>query len=288
MLSRQTRLRWHSNSAPALQGAGERHLVGVLEVAAHGNALGDARDAHAERLYQPRDVQRRRLSFDGRIGGDDDFLDSVMEARDQLFELQLVGSHAVERRKGAVEDVVSAAELARPLDGEQDGEARDRIGHFGKPGIIPPRPEAMPESGFSAAAASCAALRAEFTAATTRSSSIGTSRGSTACLSICTLWISPLPLAVTTTMPPPAVPVTVFCASRSCASRICSWSCWACWKSASKSKPAIVSTPLPDRERLRSRRRGPRPRRAPPGARGRAQSALRMPLPAASVSAPRP
>src|SRR5207248_7098272 len=131
---------------------------------------------------------------------------------------------------------------------EEHGEARDRIGHFGKPGIIPPRPAATPESGFSAAAASCAAFSAELTAATTRSSSMGTSRGSTACLSICTFWISPFPLAVTTTMPPPAEPVTVFCARRSCASRICSWSCCACWKSASKSKPGMVFTPLPDRE----------------------------------------
>src|SRR5438105_5633424 len=307
------RSRWHSNFTPPLQGAGEGDLVGVLEVAAHGNALRDAGDAHAERLHQPGDVERRRFAFDGRVGGDDHFLDAVVEARDQLLQLELIGSDAVERRERAVQHVVAAAELPGALDGEQighrldyadhppvalgvaaegtrilgrqvatgraetdllpqrkqrlgelagvlgwalqdverqplgrllpdpgqlreqHGEAGDRIGHFGKPGSIPP----SPESGFSAAAASCAALSAEFTAAVTRSSSMATSRGSTACLSICTFWISPLPLAVTITMPPPLEPVTIFWARRSCASRICSWSCCACWKSAFKSNPGM-------------------------------------------------
>src|SRR5439155_20522410 len=38
-LARKTGFRWDSNFAPPPQGAGERHLVGVLEVATHGKAL---------------------------------------------------------------------------------------------------------------------------------------------------------------------------------------------------------------------------------------------------------
>src|SRR5258705_1028712 len=170
---------------------------------------------------------------------------------------------------------------------QQDGEARDRVGHFGKPGI-PPRPAAMLESGFSAAAASWAAWRAEFTAASTRSSSMGTSRGSTASLSIWTFWISPFPLAVTTTIPPPAEPVTSFRARRSCASFICSWICCACWKSVFRSNPAMVSTPLPDRGHPRSRRPGPPPPPAPRGARGRGRSGLPTRRRPPSASAARP
>src|SRR5439155_406935 len=216
------RSRWHSNFTPALQSAGERHLIGVLQVAAHGKALRDAGDAHAERLHQTSDVQRRRLAFDGRIGCHDHFLDAVVQARDQLLQ-------HVERQP--LRRLLSDARQLR----EQHGEAGNRIDHFGKPGIIPP----SDESGFSAAAASCAALSAEFTAANTKSSSMGTSRGSTACLSICTFWISPLPLALTITIPPPLEPVTVLRANRSCASRICSWSCCACSKSAFKSNPGM-------------------------------------------------
>ena len=40
--------------APAFEGAREGHLVRILEVAAHGHAARDARDAHAERREQLR------------------------------------------------------------------------------------------------------------------------------------------------------------------------------------------------------------------------------------------
>src|SRR5439155_995464 len=158
--------------------------------------------------------------------------DLLAQRQQRLGELARVFGRALQHvERQPLRRLLSDARQLR----EQHGEAGDRIGHFGKPGIIPP----SAESGFSAAAASCAALSAEFTAANTKSSSMGTSRGSTACLSICTFWISPLPLALTITIPPPLEPVTVLRANRSCASRICSWSCCACSKSAFKSNPGM-------------------------------------------------
>src|SRR5207344_1108328 len=50
--------------APAFQRAPQRDLVGVLEVAAHGEAAGDAGHPESERLEQAGEVHRRRLPFD--------------------------------------------------------------------------------------------------------------------------------------------------------------------------------------------------------------------------------
>src|SRR6266446_2397683 len=53
--------------------------------------------ADAERLDQLGDVERRRLSFHGGIGGDDHFFHSMMQARHQLLQLELIGADAVQR-----------------------------------------------------------------------------------------------------------------------------------------------------------------------------------------------
>src|SRR5207302_2155658 len=110
-----------------------------------------------------------------------------------------VGLHRLERglQRGAGLDLGGEQECQSDHPGIPPGKRLPRLGR--------------PANGPSAACASCAARSAALTAARTRSSSIGTSRGSTACLSIWTFWISPLPLAVTSTMPPPAEPVTIFC-----------------------------------------------------------------------------
>ena len=68
-----------------LQRAAERDLVGELEVAAHRQSARDARDLDAERLDQPREVQRRGLALDVGVGGDDDLGDlAVSEPVDEL------------------------------------------------------------------------------------------------------------------------------------------------------------------------------------------------------------
>ena len=94
-----------------------REVVGVLEIAADRDAGGDARDAHAERLQQPRQVDRRRLAFDRRVGGEDHFLDAAgADARQQALDLQVVGPDALQRRDRAHQHVIQAAEAAGAID----------------------------------------------------------------------------------------------------------------------------------------------------------------------------
>src|SRR5712691_5858189 len=127
--------------APALQCAGQRHLIGVLEVAAHGQALCNSRHAHAERLDQPREVESGRFALYRGIGGDDHFRDSNapslgrprvggaaalrLQPHQQFLDFQLIGPHAIEGAEGAVEHVIAAAELASALHREQVGHARN-------------------------------------------------------------------------------------------------------------------------------------------------------------------
>src|ERR1700752_970179 len=55
----------------SLESAGHGQVVGIFEVAADWNAHRDARDPHAERLQQPRQVNGSGLAFDRRVGGED-------------------------------------------------------------------------------------------------------------------------------------------------------------------------------------------------------------------------
>ena len=97
--------------------ARHRHLVGVFEVGADGNPHRDPRHADAERLQQPRQIERGRFALDGRIGRDDHFVRlPLAHARQQSLDLQIVGTDAVQRRQRAHQHVIDAAELARLLD----------------------------------------------------------------------------------------------------------------------------------------------------------------------------
>src|SRR5688500_12103326 len=95
-----------------------RHLVGVFEIAADRHAHRDARDAHAQRLEQPRKIQRGRLAFDVRIGGQNDLFDlSLAHSGEQALDFQLVGTDPLQRRQRAHQHVIDALEVARLLDG---------------------------------------------------------------------------------------------------------------------------------------------------------------------------
>src|SRR5438105_5232395 len=156
---------------------------------------------------------------------------------------------------------------------EEQGQPADRVGSF--QGIIPGNIDLRLASGPpSLCASACTALSAELAAATTRSSSIPTSFGSTTLGSICTRAISPVPVAVTTTIPPPAVPWTSRLANSSCVRRSCSWIACACWNSAFTSKPWAMLTPRRGPSHLRSRRPEVPLRRVRPDARGPAASAV--------------
>src|SRR5581483_9721058 len=86
--------------APARERPAERHLVGVLEVAADGKAAREACDADA--VAQPAgEIRRGRLAGRVRVRREDDLDD------------------AVERGERAAEDVVEAAVLRGPLERDE-------------------------------------------------------------------------------------------------------------------------------------------------------------------------
>ena len=106
-----------SHFLPVLERARQRHVIGVLEVAAHGQAARQARDADAQRRQQAADVHRRRLALEVRVRRHDHFRDrAVAQAREQLVDLEILRADAVHRRDHAVQHVVQPVEAARALD----------------------------------------------------------------------------------------------------------------------------------------------------------------------------
>src|SRR5437870_2197958 len=102
--------------APAFEGLRQRHLVGVLEIAAHREPAGDPRDADSEGAEQLRQVQRRRLALDVGVGRQDHLARlATLEPYQEFLDLEVVGADAVEGREGAEQHVVAPTVLARPL-----------------------------------------------------------------------------------------------------------------------------------------------------------------------------
>src|SRR6266511_2003343 len=105
--------------AAAGQRAPERDLVRVLQVAADRQAAGQPRHSHAS-AQAVGEVGRSRLARHVRIRGEHNLLHAVpLDPSDQLVDAQVLGVDAVDRGERAAEDVVEAAELARPLDREE-------------------------------------------------------------------------------------------------------------------------------------------------------------------------
>src|SRR5581483_10580118 len=105
--------------APARERPAERHLVGVLEVAAGGKAAREACDADA--VAQPAgEIRRGRLAGRVRVRREDDLDDAVaLDAVQELVDPQILGLDAVERGERAAEDVVEAAVLRGPLERDE-------------------------------------------------------------------------------------------------------------------------------------------------------------------------
>src|SRR5258705_9035212 len=70
-----TRFDIGSDGPPALEGADQGHLVGVLEVAAHRQPPGDPADYPDASLEPLGEGHRGRLALEGRVRGEDDFLE---------------------------------------------------------------------------------------------------------------------------------------------------------------------------------------------------------------------
>ena len=103
---------------PALQRAQQCHLIGVLQLAADGDAVGQPRHPHAQRAQQARQIHGRGLALGVRIGGHDDLRHRPAgDAVQQLPDPDVVRPHVVEGRDDTMEHMVHTAVLPCPLHG---------------------------------------------------------------------------------------------------------------------------------------------------------------------------
>src|SRR5262249_52709616 len=92
-----SRSRRSDDFAASLKGLGERHLVRVLEIAAHRETAGDASDTNTKRSQQLREIERGRLTFHVGVGGQNDLgPPAALEAGEQLPDLDVVGPDPVQ------------------------------------------------------------------------------------------------------------------------------------------------------------------------------------------------
>src|SRR5919106_4896782 len=104
------------DKAPALEGAEEGDVVGILEVPADRQPARDARHRSRVRREQVGEVHGGRLAFEVRVGGEDDlFHPAALDAGEELADAKALRTDAVDRADGAVEDMVAAAKLAGSL-----------------------------------------------------------------------------------------------------------------------------------------------------------------------------
>src|SRR5918999_1729637 len=102
---------------PSFERAAKGDLVGVLKVAAHRQAAGQAGHSDAHRLDKAGEVGRRGLALQIRIGGEDQFGDrAIGEPGHELLDPQVFGPDALDGADRAAQYVVAAAELAGLLD----------------------------------------------------------------------------------------------------------------------------------------------------------------------------
>src|SRR5258708_22381425 len=108
----------HLQLSPPLHRLQHGDFVGVLDVAADGDAHGDAGYFHAVALELLGEIRGSSFAFDGGIGGDDDLVDSAaVDARDEVRDSQLLRADAVQRRDCAMQDVEDAIEVLGLFDG---------------------------------------------------------------------------------------------------------------------------------------------------------------------------
>src|SRR5438132_10841685 len=102
--------------AAAFQGSGQGYLVGVFEVAAHGQPARQTGDVHAQRGQATLQVASGGVAFHVRVGGQDDLLHAVtLDASDELLDLQVFDGYPVQRIECTVQHVVQAFVDARAL-----------------------------------------------------------------------------------------------------------------------------------------------------------------------------
>jgi len=104
--------------SPAFHGLQDGNFVGVFQVAAHGQASGDAGDPSGAQFFDLLgEINRGGLALDRRIGGEDNLFDvPVFQPPQKTGDAQMLGANAVQRRKRAMQDVVDAVEVSGFFD----------------------------------------------------------------------------------------------------------------------------------------------------------------------------
>ncbi len=87
----QIRLLRGLEGPPAGHGPGQGELIGVFEIAPHGQPVGGPGDPGREGRERSLEVERRRLALDVRVGGDDDLADGLIpHPVQQLLDVDLL------------------------------------------------------------------------------------------------------------------------------------------------------------------------------------------------------
>src|SRR5215469_14356535 len=102
---------------PSFERPAEGDLVGVLELAAHGQAAGGPGHPQPHRLDEPGQVRGGRLALEVGVGRQDQLGDrAVRQPLHKLGDPQVIWPDSVDRADRAAEDMVAAAELADLLN----------------------------------------------------------------------------------------------------------------------------------------------------------------------------
>src|SRR6266550_7752862 len=122
--------------APRVQRLRDRHAVGILQIAPHGQAARDPGHAHARGTQHLLQVRRGHLTLHRRVGRDDHLAHPgpVSHPVDQRADAQGLGPHAVQRRDPAAEHVVVPPVAPGALDG---GDVLRLLHHAQQRGIAP-------------------------------------------------------------------------------------------------------------------------------------------------------
>ena len=100
-----------ADHAATLQRATQGDFVGILQIAAHRQARGQARQAHTQRHEHAREVGCGRLTLKVRVHRQNNLLDALIrQAGYQLADAQLLRAHARQRVNSPAEYVVAAGE----------------------------------------------------------------------------------------------------------------------------------------------------------------------------------
>ena len=111
---------------PRPQRLGERALVEIVELAAHGQAVGELGDPDREGLEPLGEVMGGGLALERRVHRQHHLVDAAGgDARDEPVDAEILGPHPLERRKPSAQHVEPAGEQPRAVERPEVGDFLD-------------------------------------------------------------------------------------------------------------------------------------------------------------------